>query len=174
VGQVQKGQTATFTVDAYPNRVFQARITQTRYNSETVDGVVTYKTILKVQNQDLYLRPGMTATADITVKRIEKAILIPNTALRFTPPIQDSGKTPSSGGLVGAILPRMPRMAPRKSPPAVAEADKTQRRIWTLRNGQPAALDISVGVTDGTRTEVLKGDIRPGTELVTDTVTPRK
>jgi HlyD family secretion protein len=85
VGQVQEGQRAVFTVDAYPDRSFPAHIRQVRYGSKTVDGVVTYETILVVDNSDLSLRPGMTATADIVVKEIENTILIPNAALRYKP-----------------------------------------------------------------------------------------
>ena len=92
VGLVEAGQTAHFTVDAYPERTFPARITQVRFGSQTVDGVVTYETVLNVDNSDLSLRPGMTATADITVKRIENAILVPNAALRFTPPVQKKNR----------------------------------------------------------------------------------
>jgi len=81
VGQVKEGQEATFSVSAYTNRTFQARIIQTRYGSKTVEGVVTYETVLKVDNSDLSLRPGMTATADITVKKVENALLVPSAAV---------------------------------------------------------------------------------------------
>jgi len=87
IGKVQEGQEANFSVAAYPNRTFEARITQARYGSSTTSGVVTYETVLKVNNSDLSLRPGMTATADITVNKVENAILIPSVALRFTPPV---------------------------------------------------------------------------------------
>jgi len=86
VGQVQKGQEATFTVDAYQEQEFPASINMVRFGSETTDGVVTYKAELRLDNSDLKLRPGMTATAVITVKKIEKTLLIPNAALRFVPP----------------------------------------------------------------------------------------
>ncbi len=85
VGRVNEGQPATFTVDAYPNHLFQARIAQVRYGSKTVSGVVTYETVLSLDNADLSLRPGMTATAVITVKRVENCLLVPNAALRFAP-----------------------------------------------------------------------------------------
>ncbi len=86
VGQVRKGQEAVFTVDAYPERIFTARITQVRRGATTTDNVVTYETVLEVENTDLSLRPGMTATADITVKNVQDVLLIPNAALRFKPP----------------------------------------------------------------------------------------
>ena len=80
-------------VSAYPNRTFNAQITQARYGSSTTSGVVTYETVLKVDNADLSLRPGMTATADITVQQIEEALLIPNAALRFTPPVREDRRS---------------------------------------------------------------------------------
>ena len=94
VGKVQEGQEATFSVAAYPDRTFEARIIQARYGSSTTSGVVTYETVLKVDNPDLSLRPGMTATADITVKKVENAILIPSAALRFTPPVRTGNEDP--------------------------------------------------------------------------------
>ena len=92
VGQVHAGQTARFTVDAYPDRNFDAKVTQVRYGSQTVSGVVTYKTILKVDNRDLLLRPGMTATAHIMVNEDKNALLVPNAALRFSPPVTTTAK----------------------------------------------------------------------------------
>ena len=81
-----------FTVDAYPQRDFEARITQVRFAPQTVEGVVTYETILTVDNSDLSLRPGMTANAVITVQQLQDVILVPNAALRFTPPVKQKGK----------------------------------------------------------------------------------
>ena len=85
IGQVQEGQSATFTVDAYPTRKFPAQIRRVGFGSQTTDGVVSYKTILTVNNDDLSLRPGMTATAEITTATREGVLLVPNEALRFTP-----------------------------------------------------------------------------------------
>jgi len=102
VSRIQEGQKATFSVAAYPNRTFDARIVRANYGSSTTSGVVTYETVLKVDNSDLLLRPGMTATTDIVVKKIVNAVLIPSAALRFTPPVQEEKK--SSGGLVSSIL----------------------------------------------------------------------
>jgi HlyD family secretion protein len=168
VGQVKEGQEASFTVDAYPDRIFPARITQVRYGSQTVDGVVTYETVLKVDNSDLSLRPGMTATADITVKKVEDALLAPNAALRFTLPVQE--KKPSSGG---SLISKLVRRGPPRSPSKQREdatADKKQQRVWVLRDGQPVGVPVSVGASDGIMTEVTAGDVEPGMPLVVDTV----
>lgn len=170
IGKVHEGQKATFSVAAYPNRTFEARITQARYGSTTTSGVVTYETVLKVNNSDLSLRPGMTATADITVKKVENAILIPSTALRFTPPVQEE-KKPSTG-LVGLLLPRPPSFASKQGEDATA--NKKQQRIWTLKDGQLSAIPVTVGSTDGGMTEVVTGDIKPGMALVVDTISVGK
>jgi HlyD family secretion protein len=166
IGKVQEGQEATFSVAAFPNRTFEARITQVRYGSSTTSGVVTYETVLKVNNSDLSLRPGMTATADITVKKVEKAVLIPSVALRFTPPVQEE-KQPSAG-LVGSLLPRPPRSASKQN--VDVSANKKQQHVWTLKNGQLSAVPITVGSTEGSMTEVVIGDLQPGMTVVVDTL----
>ena len=167
VGKVEARQEAVFTVDAYPDRRFPARITRVGYGSSTVDGVVTYKTVLNVNNSDLSLRPGMTATAYITVKKIQNAILAPNAAIRFTPP-EDKTPAASGGSIVSKILPH-PRSRPAKTKEEV-NPDKRQQHVWTLRNGQVVAIPVTVGATDGTMTEITSGDVEPGTELIVDTV----
>jgi len=164
IGKVHEGQKATFSVSAYPNRIFEARITQARYGSSTTSGVVTYETVLKVNNSDLSLRPGMTATADIMVKKVENAILVPSAALRFTPPVQEE-KRPSTG-LVGALLPRPPRSESKQV--EEASTNKKQRHVWTLKDGQLSAIPVTIGSTDGSMTEVVAGDIKPGMALVVD------
>jgi len=170
VGKVREGQRASFSVAAYPNRTFEARITQARYGSSTTSGVVTYETVLKVNNSDLSLRPGMTATADITVKKVENAILIPSAALRFTPPVQEEKKT--SGSLVSALLPRPPRSGSQQRDDATE--NKKQQRVYVLKNNQPSPVSITVGSTNGGLTEVVAGDIQPGMAVVVDVVTGGK
>jgi len=166
IGKIREGQKATFTVAAYPNRIFSARIIQARYGSSTTSGVVTYETILKVSNPDLSLRPGMTATADITVKQIQQALLIPGAALRFAPPAQQEGKT--SGGLLASLLPRPPRLAPRGSG---SNGGKGHQRVWILRDGAPVAVSVTTGSTSGSLVEVVSGDLQPGMPVIVDIVT---
>ena len=137
VGQVREGQSAAFTVDAYPNRSYPARIRQVRFGAETVNNVVTYKTILNVNNDDLSLRPGMTATAEIVTTERENVLLVPNAALRFTPP-QPAEAQSSGGGLVASLLPRPPRsLAPRRQSANAKGGKAVARQIWVLRDGQP-------------------------------------
>jgi len=168
VGLVKAGQQAVFTVDAYPERTFPAQITQVRFGAQEVEGVITYETVLNVDNSDLSLRPGMTATADITVKRIENAILVPNAALRFTPAAP--AKTASSGGdgLISQLLPRPPRLGSKQR--EEVNGDKMQKRVWVLHEGQPVAVPITTGSTDGIMTEVTGGEVGPGMALVVDTL----
>ncbi len=165
IGQVKEGQDAQFSVSAYLDRTFQARIVQTRFGSETVDGVVTYETVLKVDNTDLSLRPGMTATADITVQKVENALLVPSAAFRFSPPVQQ--KT-TSRGLVGMMLPGPPRFNTPQQP--VVDTSKRQQTVWVLKDGQPVAVPVTIGATDDVKTEILSGDIQPGMAVITDTV----
>jgi HlyD family secretion protein len=164
IGKVQEGQKATFTVAAYPNRTFDALIIQTRFGSSTTSGVVTYETVLKVNNRDLALRPGMTATADMTVQKIENAVLIPSAALRFAPPVKEEKK--SSGGLVEAILPRPPR-SDAKQPDQTTD-NKKEQRVWALKDKQPTPVSVKVGSTNGGLTEVTAGDIQPGMAVIVD------
>lgn len=168
VGQVTKGQEATFTVDAHQGRTFPARITQVRFGSQTVNGVVTYKTVLNVDNSDLSLRPGMTATADITVNKVENAILVSNAALRFIPPIKEKEAPSNGGSLLNKLLPRRHRSQPKQRKDSTAN-NKLQH-VWTLRNGELLSIAVSINATDGRMTEVTSGDIEPGMRLVVDTV----
>jgi HlyD family secretion protein len=168
VGQVTKGQEAIFTVDAHPGRTFPAQITQVRYGSQTVNGVVTYKTVLIMDNSDLSLRPGMTATADITVKKVENATLIPNAALRFIPPNKEKENASDDVSLLRKLLPRRHRRPPKKRKDTTV--DRMQQRVWTLRDGRLFAITVGIGATDGRMTEVTSGDIEPEMELVVDTM----
>ena len=162
IGQVKEGQNAEFTVDAYADRNFRATITEVHFASQTVEGVVTYETVLRVDNSDLLLRPGMTATADIMVKQIADVLLLPNAALRFTPPTQEERES-TGGGLVGSLLPRPP--SPQKSRNE-ASTEKKQQQVWVLRDGQSIAIPVTTGSTDGIMTEVTGGDIAPGMALI--------
>ena len=166
VGQVKEGQQASFTVDAWPNRTFPATITEVHFASQTVDGVVTYQTVLGVDNSELLLRPGMTATADITVKELENVLLIPNSALRFTPPVQQAKS--ENRGLVGSLLPRPPHRS--KSGNNRTENDSKQQRVWKLLDGEPVAVPVVTGATDGIMSELIEGEITEGTALVIDTL----
>jgi HlyD family secretion protein len=164
VAQVKIGQHASFTVDGYPGRTFSAVVKQVRYGPETVQGVVTYKTLLLVDNSDLALRPGMTATANITVNRVADVMLVPNAALRFAPPVTD--ETAGAGGsLISRLFPRPP---PASRTRESADDKGKRQRVYVLRDNQPAVVPVSTGSTDGVMTEITSGDINVGTQVVTD------
>ena len=155
-----------------PTRIALSRHGSSRpdYGSSTTSGVVTYETVLKVNNSDLSLRPGMTATADITVKKIENAILIPSAALRFTPPVQEEKKP--SGGLVGSLLPRPPRQRSKQADDATNK--QASSRSMDLKDKQLSPVSITIGSTSGGMTEVVAGDIKPGMAVVVDLLTGAK
>jgi HlyD family secretion protein len=164
VGKVQEGQLASFSVDAYPDRRFPAVIRELRYASETVQGVVTYKAVLTVENAEMLLRPGMTATAEIGVQDVTGALLVSNAALRFTPPAQPVAQ---SGGLLKRLMPGMPQFRPASQ----REAGGPSRAVWMLRDGVPVAVPVTVGASDGKRTEILQGEIGEGSAVIVDTAT---
>ncbi len=165
VGRVKEGQTATFNVDAYARRKYPATIQRVSYGSQTTDGVVSYTTVLKVNNDDLSLRPGMTATAEILTDRRENVLLVPNAALRFTPP-RNGGQRDES--IVSSLMPRPPRPRTEKTARPVLGKEAT-RQLWILQNGQPVAAEVRTGASNGRMTEILEG-IEAGTPVITDTV----
>lgn len=170
VGALRTGQKATFTVSAYPSRRYPAEVTRVSFGSTKTDNVVTYITWLDVDNTDLSLRPGMTAAATITSTERKDVLLVPNTALRFAPSTVDAApaaRPGASGGIVSQLLPRPPSTsrAPRTA------GDKAQgqaRQIWLLDNGQPRAVNVNVGISDGRVTEVQGEGLAPGAQVITD------
>lgn len=163
VGKVQEGQTAIFSVDAYTDKKFPAAISQVRFAPQTVDGVVTYETVLNVDNQNLLLRPGMTATADITVQELKDVMLVPNAALRFMPP-KKNAKQKQQNIFTGMFSRRAD--APKEKPEDPTKA--RQQRVWVLEGNKPKVIKIKTGPTDGLMTQVLAEEIKPGMELIID------
>lgn len=162
IGKISEKQQAVFTVDAYPDREFAAQITQVRFAPQTIEGVVTYETLLAVDNNDLALRPGMTVTAVITVQQLQDVVLVPNAALRFAPPIES--KTETGGGLFGSMF-RPPRSTRRQ-----AGTEAGGRNVWVLREGQPFAVSVEAGPSDGQFTQLRAGEIEPGETVIVDSV----
>ena len=159
VGRVKKGQAATFTVDAYPDRTFEANVIQVRYGAKTEQGVVTYETILSANNSELLLRPGMTATADIVVNEIEDALLMPNAALRFSPTeneVKRFSEKPQSES--GELKDETPETATRE-----------EQKVWIIQSGKMVQVPITIGETDNINTEVKSGDLKPGDLLIINT-----
>ncbi len=165
----RKGQQGTFSVDAYPDRKFQARIRELRYGSEVVQGVVTYKAVLSTDNSELLLRPGMTATAEIIVQQVAKALTVPNAALRYSPPARQSSEENTSLLRRLGIL----RGRPPFRPASQREQSGPNRRVWILKNGAPSSVRVVVGVSDGQRTEIVKGDLKEDQGVIVDSATAK-
>ena len=144
---VHEGQHASFTVDAFPQRRFDADLVALHNAPETVNGVVTFPGVLAVDNNQRILRPGLTATVIILVADIKDALLVPNGALRFTPDDEIASQAPP-----------------------LPDSENAERigRVWVLEGSRPVPRDLSVGRTDGRFTEVLSGDLAPGMRVITD------
>jgi HlyD family secretion protein len=180
IGSVEVGQDASFTVDAFPNRQFHAKITRVDFasnntqksssgssssggsgSSATSTGVVTYETVLEVDNSDSLLRPGMTATAEIVTTSIQDATLVPNAALRFTPTGADAPGAPNaqqSRGPLSALMPTMPR---RMFGGGQQRGGGRMGRVWVIEDGKPALAIFKPGATDGRMTQVLPRGEKP-------------
>jgi HlyD family secretion protein len=169
VGSVVAGQDATFTVSAYPSRKFPAHVTRVGFGSTITDNVVTYLTYLDVDNADLSLRPGMTATATITATQRNDVLLVPNTALRFAPSAAGAVKpaAAASGGIVSSLTPRMPGNRTR-TPAAAGASTATARQVWVLRDGVAVAVAVTPGISDGRMTEITGGELQAGMLVITD------
>jgi len=160
IGAVQKGQTARFTVDAFPGRVFDATIRDIAYASVTTENVVTYQAKLDVDNRDLLLRPGMTATVSVVTSEAKNVLAAPNEAFRFRPPAAER----SQGFSLQALF--NPRFGRRNRPDAETQAADGSRTLYVLRDGAPQAVRVKSGVTDGLHTQILSG-LTAGDEVVT-------
>ena len=168
VGAVAVGQKASFTVSAYPTRRFPATIQRVAFGSTTTNNVVTYVTTLNVDNADLALRPGMTAVATIVATERKDVLVVPNTALRFSPGAGSAAKGGSaqSGGILSKMMPRPPRSGAK-----TARSDSNSpgtRQIWLLKDGQPEARSVTTGISDGRVTEVSGEGLEPGLPVITD------
>lgn len=155
IGQVALNQEATFTVDAYPAQIFSAKLAELRNAAKTVSNVVTYQGVLSVDNSKGLLKPGMTATADIVVQVVKDAMSVPNGALRFTPQTEATSFVP-----VATTAPVDPIAAGKGE-------------VWTLgKDGKPVARKVTLGVTDGKRTQVTSGNVKAGEEFILDVAQP--
>lgn len=158
MGQVKQGQEAQFTVDAYRDRKFPARIERLSYAPQTVDGVVTYTSVLSAANDQLELRPGMTATAYITVAAFPQKLVVPNEALRFKPPQQASSKGFS---ITSLILPRMGRPEASRQP-----SKNGLRQVYVLRDGVAVAIDVKTAASDGKVTVIESDALTAGDAVI--------
>ncbi len=142
IGAIKEGNAARFTVDAFPNRMFQGAVAQVRQSPQTVQNVVTYDVVVGVDNTDLALKPGMTASVQVIIAERTDVVRVPDQTLRFTP-----------GGIPIGVTP-----VPATGPP--------QDRVWLLRNGKPTQVAVVRGLDDDTNTEIARGDLHPGDQVI--------
>jgi HlyD family secretion protein len=142
IGKIKVGQPVEFTVDAYPDSPFHGSVSEIRNAPITVQNVVTYDVVIKVDNPELKLKPGMTANVSIIVSIKKDVLKIPNAALRFK--------------------------LPEKGKPAVQQKGSG---VWILEKGNPKRIPISIGMSDGNYTELVSGGIKEGQELIVESLT---
>lgn len=155
IGSIAIGQNARFTVDAFPGRRFDAAISDIAYAAATTEGVVTYEARLVVDNEDLLLRPGMTATVNVVTRQADDVITVPVAAFRFSPPPPDQ-----SGGQSFSLQSLfMPRMGGGRGGGRFAgRGGDAGRALWVLTDtGEPERRTVEVGASDGEQTEILSG-----------------
>jgi HlyD family secretion protein len=185
IGKVEEGQRVTFTVDAFPDDHFSGTVSQVRYSPEIVQNVVTYTTIVAVENPEMKLRPGMTATVSMVVGEAKNKLLVPNSALRFTPQFtqeemqkmfeemkrerQARRGDSAQGGQTGR---QSSQSGPQFGMGGGQGMQRTSRkdvgRVWVEdEEGNLRPKMIRIGVTDNTYTEVIRGQLEEGQEVIT-------
>ena len=167
VGGVEEGQDVNFSVDAFPNRTFHGSVVQIRNAPITVQNVVTYDTVIAVNNDDLKLKPGMTANVSIVTAHRDDALKIPNAALRFRPPeVVKAAATVSTNASATAGQ----RMGGRSSGGPSKGQRSPLRTVYVLssedKDAKPKPVQIRTGINDGVSTEVLEG-LKEGDRVVT-------
>ncbi|MGD0023773.1 MAG: efflux RND transporter periplasmic adaptor subunit, partial [Xanthobacteraceae bacterium] len=153
IGGIKENDDSNFTVDAFPKRTFQAKVSQVRQSPQTVQNVVTYDIVLSVDNSDLALKPGMTAAAQIVVAQRSDVIRVPDQALRYVPK--------------GYVAPPAPPAPPGAAPATPSATQSNQGQVWVLRDGKPVAVAVVLGLDDDTYTEIVSGNVQPGDLVIT-------
>jgi HlyD family secretion protein len=160
IGGVQPGQIARFTVDAFPERTFDAEIRDISFASVATEGVVTYNARLDVDNRELLLRPGMTATVTVVTREAKDVMTVPASAFRFSPP---TGET-RAFSLRDLFVPRM-RMG-RPGGQQQQSGEPGMRTLYVLKDGAPLAVQVKTGATNGENVEIVSG-IAEGDQVIT-------
>jgi HlyD family secretion protein len=152
IGRVREGQRATFTVDAYPERVFESKVVSLRNVPVIEQNVVTYEAVLAVDNDERLLRPGMTATATVITEQRTDVVLVPNAALRFIPPEEAKKENEEK----------------QQQKLHIDDGKKPRQRVWILEAEKPRAVEVDIGATDGKSSELAGGDLEAGMEVIVD------
>lgn len=147
IGGVKENQKVFFTVDAYPNRQFEGKIIQLRLNSAIVSGVVTYEAVVQVDNTDLLLRPGMTASASIITDTLKNVLVVPNSSLRFSPPINNDDTQ-------------------KKKKHAMVQTDQGDH-VWVLKNNIPTKIKVQLGKSNGIMSIISATSLKIGDLIIT-------
>jgi HlyD family secretion protein len=186
IGRLEAGMKALFNVDAFPGKEFAGVVRQIRNAATIAQNVVTYDVVIDVDNPDRLLRPSMTANVAFVITEIADAVRLPNAAMRFSPTAEQlqatagspAGGTPSSGapggpppggGPVGG---GPPLGGPPPGPGVIVATRRSepadQRVVWKLVDGKPRSTHVTIGLSDGSRTQLVEGELDPGDELVTE------
>jgi HlyD family secretion protein len=180
IGLVEQAKSVRFSVDAFPGKEFDGKIAEMRLNPVNVQNVVTYNVVINVENPEQKLKPGMTANLTITIDERNNVLKVPNSALRFTPPDANGQRTGAGDGQgqgQGQGRRRQQqqgdtaqggsgenRFAPASAPVLPGQI----RRVWVMgQDGKPERRRISVGLSDGSATEVVDGDLKEGDMVIT-------
>jgi HlyD family secretion protein len=170
IGRLANEQPATFKVDAWPTRTYTAVVKRVSFGSVVTNNVVTYNAELSVTNDDLSLRPGMTATTDISVAENENALLVPNEALRFDPSVTEAlGKLPvtKSKTLMQSLSSTGSRRSWRDGTQTPMPLDRGEgSRVWTLKDGKPVEIRVETGITDGRFTVITGEGLTEGLSVI--------
>lgn len=183
IGRLRAGMAASFTVDAYPGEPFEGRIREIRNAAQVVQNVVTYDAVIDVANPELKLKPGMTATVTVIADRRDGVLRLPNAALRFRPDVAVSGGAPDgAGAAAGAARGATARGAAAGSAggaggarpagagggrAATGAGPRGKRTIYVLERGALASREVQTGLSDGSFTEIVGGELREGDAIVT-------
>ena len=170
IGNVWVGQDVTFTVDAYPNRRFKGKVAQVRHAPTIVQNVVTYDAVVGIDNRELLLKPGMTANVEFLVSHKRDVLKIPNMAIRFRPPAekQQAQEIIRQAGRSTGAARRPGRSGSGRSRGSTSGdgGDGRWVRIYVLADGQAAAVQVRLGITDGSYTEVIEGEVKEDQSVV--------
>jgi HlyD family secretion protein len=170
VGNVKEGQEVTFTVDAFPSRRFRGRVHQVRNAPIVVQNVVTYVAVVRIDNKELLLKPGMTANVQFLVSRKEDVLTIPNMAMRFKPPEEKEEALELLRREQSRTAPKVgERRTSRQSAArgtGAAGGGTRRARIYLLRDDKAQPVEIQVGITDGSRTEIRSGDVQENDPVI--------
>ena len=185
IGKIREGQKVRFTVDAFPEESFEGVVSQVRYAPEVVQNVVTYTTIVSVENPEMKLRPGMTATVSIIVGEARNVLRVPNAALRFRPQLSPeemkkmfeelrAQRRSTSGNSASSSGRRPPFSGERGASQGERSAKDKSRQgmamVWVLEEGHKLRpVPVKTGVTGDEYTEIVRGDLKEGDEVVIGT-----